>query len=153
MEKIDKLDKKILNILQKDCSLNTKEIAEVVGLSTTPVYERIKKMENKGVIKSYVALVDNNKVGKTLVAYCNVSLQLHSTPLLKKFELAMSKFPEIIECYHIAGSFDYLLKIIVDDMNHYQDFIKNGLASLDNIAHAQSSFVMTEVKHSTAIKL
>lgn len=153
MEKLDKIDKQILNILQVDSSLNTKQISEKIGLSITPVYERIKKLEKKGVIKKYVALIDKDLVGKSLVAYCNVSLQLHTTPFLKEFERTISNFPEVIECYHIAGSVDYLLKIVLEDMNHYHDFITNGLASLENIVNVQSSFVMSEIKNSTSIKL
>jgi DNA-binding Lrp family transcriptional regulator len=141
MEKFDKLDKKILNLLQSDCTLNTKQIADSVGLTITPAYERIKRMEKSGVNKE--------KIGKTLVVYCNVSLQVHSKPLLKKFEQAISKMEEVMECYHTAGTFDYLLKVVANDMNHYQDFITNKLAAAENIGHVQSSFVMTELKHKT----
>ncbi|MBN8695559.1 MAG: Lrp/AsnC family transcriptional regulator [Bacteroidetes bacterium] len=153
MEKLDKLDKQILKLLQKDCTLNTKEIADKVGLSITPTYERIKRMERKGVIEHYVALLNKTKIGKGLVVYCNVSLQLHSKPLLKRFEQTVVKFDEVMECYHTAGTFDYLLKIVATDMNNYQDFITNKLAALENISHVQSSFVMTEVKHKTEIRL
>ncbi|MBL7890230.1 MAG: Lrp/AsnC family transcriptional regulator [Bacteroidia bacterium] len=153
MEKLDKLDKQILKLLQKDCTLNTKEIADKVGLSITPTYERIKRMERTGVIEHYVALLNKTKIGKGLVVYCNVSLQLHSKPLLKRFEQTVVKFDEVMECYHTAGTFDYLLKIVATDMNNYQDFITNKLAALENISHVQSSFVMTEVKHKTEIRL
>ncbi len=153
MEKLDKLDKNILHLLQTDSSLNTKQIADEVGLSVTPTYERIKRMERTGVIEKYVALLNKEKVGKNLVVYCNVSLQVHSKPLLKKFETAISKFDEVMECYHTAGTFDYLLKVASNDMNHYQDFITNKLAATENIGHVQSSFVMTEVKHKTEYKI
>lgn len=153
MEKLDKLDKGILHLLQNDCTLNTKEIADRVGLTVTPTYERIKRMEKKGIIEKYVALLNKEMVGKTLVVYCNVSLQVHSKPLMKKFEQAIGKLDEVMECYHIAGTFDYLLKVISNDMNHYQDFLTNKLAATDNIAHVQSSFVMTEVKHKTDYKI
>ncbi|MBL7882859.1 MAG: Lrp/AsnC family transcriptional regulator [Bacteroidia bacterium] len=153
MEKLDKLDKQILKLLQKDCSLNTKQIADKIGLSITPTYERIKRLEKTGVIESYVALLNKNKVGKSLMIFCNVSLQLHSKPLLKKFEQTIVKFDEVMECYHTAGTFDYLLKVVATDMNNYQDFITNKLAALENISHVQSSFVMTEVKHKTEIRI
>ncbi|MBK7182207.1 MAG: Lrp/AsnC family transcriptional regulator [Bacteroidetes bacterium] len=153
MEKLDKLDKQILKLLQKDCSLNTKQIADKVGLTITPTYERIKRMEKTGVIQNYVALLNKEKVGKSLMIFCNVSLQLHSKPLLKRFEQTVVKFDEVMECYHTAGTFDYLLKVVATDMNNYQDFITNKLAALENISHVQSSFVMTEVKYKTEIRL
>ncbi len=153
MEKFDKLDKKILQLLQNDSTLNTKQIADEVGLSITPTYERIKRMERTGVVEKYVALVNKEKIGKNLVVFCNVSLLVHSKPLLKKFEQAVSKLDEVMECYHTAGTFDYLLKVVSNDMHHYQDFITNKLAATENIGHVQSSFVMTEVKHKTAYKI
>jgi DNA-binding Lrp family transcriptional regulator len=153
MEKLDKLDKQILKQLQKDCMLNTKQIAGKVGLSVTPTYERIKRMERNGVIDKYVAILNKQKIGKSLLVFCNVSLQLHSKPLLKKFEQTVTKFDEVLECFHTAGTFDYLLKVVSADMNQYQDFITNKLAALENISHVQSSFVMTEVINKTEIKI
>lgn len=153
MEKLDKLDKHILKLLQKDCSLNTKQIADRVGLSVTPTYERIKRLEKGGVIESYVAVLNKEKVGKPLMVFCNVSLQLHSKPLLKKFEQTIIRFDEVMECYHMAGAFDYLLKVLAKDMNEYQNFITNKLAALENISNVQSSFVMTEVRYKTDIKI
>jgi len=153
MEKLDKLDKQILKQLQKDCMLNTKQIADKVGLSITPTYERIKRMEKNGVIDKYVAILNKQKIGKPLLVFCNVSLQLHSKPLLKKFEQTVTKFDEVLECFHTAGTFDYLLKVVAGDMNQYQDFITNKLAALENISHVQSSFVMTEVINKTEIKI
>lgn len=149
MEKLDKIDKDILHLVQNDHTLNTKQIADKVGLSITPTYERIKRMEKSGLIEKYVALVNKEKIGKTLVAFCSVSLLVHSKPLIKKFEQAMEKLDEVMECYHIAGTFDYLLKVVSNDMKSYQDFITNKLAVIENIGKVQSSFVMTEVKHKT----
>lgn len=153
MVKIDKTDRQILNLLQKDCKLNTKQIADSIGLSVTPTYERIKRLEKEKVIKQYVAILDKEKIGKSLVVYCNVSLQLHSKSLLEKFEGSIIKLPEIIECYHIAGSFDYLLKVATNDMASYRDFISNRLAAIENIANVQSSFIMTEIKEKTGFDL
>jgi DNA-binding Lrp family transcriptional regulator len=110
-------------------------------------------MEKRGVIEKYVAILSKEKIGKTLVVYCSVSLQVHSKPLLKKFEQAVGKMEEVMECYHTAGTFDYLLKVVSNDMSHYQDFITNKLAAAENIGHVQSSFVMTEVKHKTNYKV
>lgn len=153
MEKLDKLDKQILKLLQKDCTLNSKQIADKVGLTITPTYERIKRMEKQGIIEKYVAIVNKQKIGRSLLVFCHVSLQLHSKPLLKKFEQTVVKFDEVMECFHTAGTFDYLLKVIAIDMSHYQDFITNKLAALENISHVQSSFVMTEIVNKTDIKI
>ncbi|MBV8251069.1 MAG: Lrp/AsnC family transcriptional regulator [Chitinophaga sp.] len=153
MDTLDKTDRHILQVLQQDAKLNTKEIAYRIGLSVTPTYERLKKIEKLGIIKSYVTLLDGEKLGKSLVAYCNVSLQLHSLPLLRKFEAAVHQLEEVMECYHLAGNYDYLLKVVVDDMKSYQHFITNKLATIENIAQVNSSFVMTEIKHTTAFQL
>ncbi|MET4139972.1 Lrp/AsnC family transcriptional regulator [Pedobacter sp. UYP1] len=153
METFDAIDKKILKVLQADARLNTKQIAGKIGLTVTPTYERLKKIEQSGVVKEYVALLDREKIGKTIVAFINVSLQLHSKPLINVFERAIVKVPEVMECFHVAGNFDYLLKVVVKDMNSYQNFLSNKLATIENIAHVQSSFVMTEIKHQTAYVL
>lgn len=146
MEKLDAIDKKIIRILQKDCSLHKKEIADQVGLSLTATYERIKRLEKSGVIEGYTAQINKEKVGKNLVAFCTVSLQLHSKPLLENFEAHISTIPEVIECFHTTGSYDYLLKIIVEDMKEYQNVLINKLSVIDNISLVQSSFVMKEIK-------
>jgi Lrp/AsnC family transcriptional regulator, leucine-responsive regulatory protein len=153
MEKLDSIDKRILNILQEDGRSNTKEIADTVGLSLTPTYERIKRLEKNGIIDKYVALVDKKVLGISFTAFCSVRLQLHSKTLIQKFEVDIKKLDEVMECYHMAGNFDYLLKIEATDMKHYQEFISNKLAGLNNISNVQSSFVMTEIKHETAFKL
>jgi Lrp/AsnC family leucine-responsive transcriptional regulator len=153
VETFDAIDKKILKVLQADARLNTKQIAGKIGLTVTPTYERLKKIEQSGVVKEYVALLDREKIGKTIVAFINVSLQLHSKPLINVFERAIVKVPEVMECFHVAGNFDYLLKVVVKDMNSYQNFLSNKLATIENIAHVQSSFVMTEIKHQTAYVL
>lgn len=153
MEAFDPIDKKILKVLQADARLNTKQIAGKIGLTVTPTYERLKKIEQSGVVKEYVALLDREKIGKTIVAFINVSLQLHSKPLITVFERAIVKVPEVMECFHVAGNFDYLLKVVVKDMNSYQNFLSNKLATIENIAHVQSSFVMTEIKQQTAYVL
>ncbi|MCW3465485.1 Lrp/AsnC family transcriptional regulator [Chitinophaga nivalis] len=153
MDTLDKTDRRILQVLQTNARLNTKEIAHRIGLSVTPTYERLKKIEKLGIIKDYVTLLHGEMIGKTLVAFCNVSLQLHSQPLLKKFEAAIAKMEEVMECYHVAGTYDYLLKVVVDDMRSYQHFLTNKLAAIENIAQVHSSFVMTEIKHTTAYGL
>ncbi|NUQ26701.1 MAG: Lrp/AsnC family transcriptional regulator [Saprospiraceae bacterium] len=151
MKPLDPTDLRILNLLQEDAHLTNKEIAAELGLTTTPVFERVKRLEDEGYIHKYVALVDRSKLDYTLAAFCNVQLKEHARSYLKQFEDEVRSLREVIECYHIAGMFDYLLKVVVKDMNAYQDFIVNKLAVLDNIGNVQSSFVMTEVKYSTRL--
>lgn len=148
---IDTTDTAIVRLLQEDAFLTNKEIAGRLGLTTTPVYERIRRLERAGIIKGYVALIDRAKVGKPLVVMCSVSLKEHALPLLQRFQEAVCALPEVVEVLHIAGGFDYLLKVVVADMAEYQHFIVEKLARLENVGNAQSSFVLTELKYSTAV--
>lgn len=150
---LDKTDVQILELLQSDALLTNKELADKLGKTVTPVYERIRRLENEGYIARYCAIVDKNKVGKNLVAFTNVQLRQHAQSILLSFEKAIVKFEEVMECYHMTGMYDYLLKVVVTDMNEYQSFIVNKLAKLADIGTVQSSFVMTEVKHETAYKI
>ncbi|TYP70352.1 Lrp/AsnC family transcriptional regulator [Aquimarina intermedia] len=143
---MDATDKAILLLLQKNGKITIKEIAERLNLTTTPIFERVKKLEREGFITSYKAIVDRKKVNLQLIIFCNVTLNLHQTDFLKKFEKDIQQFPEVVECYHVAGMFDYLIKIYAKNMEEYQQFLSNKLASLENISKVQSSFVMTEVK-------
>lgn len=153
MISLDATDLRILQLLQEDAKITTKEIAAQLGMTTTPVFERIKRMEREGFIKNYVALLDKTKVGLGLVAFTNVSLKEHFTDFLMRFEEAVRLLPEVMECYHIAGHYDYLLKVVVKDMPAYQHFVAKKLAGFENIGRVQSSFVMTEVKHSTVFSM
>ncbi|HEX4875163.1 MAG TPA: Lrp/AsnC family transcriptional regulator [Chitinophagaceae bacterium] len=153
MTKLDQTDINILQLLQYDARLTNKEIADKLGKTVTPVYERIKWLEQEGYIQKYVAVLDRNKIDKNLVAYTNVQLKEHSHQMLKAFEKDIVKLPEVMECHHMTGIYDYLLKIVVKDMNEYQDFIVNKLAKLPNIGTVQSGFEMTEVKNETAYSI
>lgn len=148
---LDATDKQILNLLQENAKYTNKEIAEKLHMTTTPIFERIKKLEREGFIQKYVALVDRKKAQRSLVAFCDVSLKEHTTEYLECFQRDVQSLVEVVECYHIAGMFDYLLKVVVPDMETYQNFVAKKLASLDNIGRVQSSFVMTEIKYSTAL--
>ncbi len=150
---LDSTDLTILRLLQKDAFLTHKEIAGQLQLSTTPVYERIRRLERSGIIRGYVALVDRTKVDKSLLVMCAVSLKEHALERLKQFEQSVCALPEVTEVLHIAGGFDYLLKVVVRDMAEYQHFIVDKLARLDNVGNAQSSFVLTELKYETAVPL
>jgi len=143
---IDTIDKSILRILQQNSKLTIKEIANKLNLTSTPIFERIKRLEKGQYIASYKAVIDRKKVGLSLLVFCNISLNQHEASFICKFEKDIQQFTEVIECYHIGGMFDYLLKVVVQDMDAYQHFVAKKLASVDNIRQVQSAFVMTEVK-------
>lgn len=153
MVNLDLTDKKILNLLQQNSKANIKEIALKIGLTQTPTYERIKRLEKEGVIKNYIAVLDKEKVGYTIEVFCQVTLLVHSKEMITRFENAVNKIDEVMECFHVAGNYDYLLKIIVKDMNSYQAFLKNKLSVLDSVANVQSTFVMSSTKDSTGLNL
>lgn len=143
---LDPTDIRILTLIQQDAKMTNKEIAEAVGMTTTPVFERIRRLEERGVIRRYAAQLDRMLIGIEMIAFCNVSLKEHNRSYLDRFEEEVSGLGEVIECYHIAGLFDYLLKIAVKDMSAYHAFVIDKLAALDNIGHVQSMFVMNEIK-------
>ena len=153
MVNLDVTDKKILNLLQQNSKANIKEIALKIGLTQTPTYERIKRLEKDGVIKNYIAVLDKEKVGFTIEVFCQVTLLVHSKEMITRFENAINKIDEVMECFHVAGNYDYLLKIIVKDMNSYQAFLKNKLSVLDSVANVQSTFVMSSTKDSVGFSL
>jgi Lrp/AsnC family leucine-responsive transcriptional regulator len=153
LRKFDKTDAEILNMLQRNAKLTNKEIASELNLTTTPVYERIKRLEKDGLINRYVAIVDQKRVGLPLTAFCHVSLKSISGNSMEEFEQNIEGVSEINECHYIAGAFDYLLKIIIADMPSFQIFLKEKIATLPNIRQVQSSFVMTTVKEDTSLFL
>lgn len=153
MHQLDDVDKKLLDELQKDCKQSIKQLAAKINLSITPTHERIKKMEVNGIIDKYVALLNLETVDKSLIVYCQVTLIKHQESAFKEFEKYMSKIEEIVEVSYIAGVYDFLLKIVLKDMNEYQDFVLKRLSQLEVISNIQSSFVMKQVKNTTKIKL
>ena len=152
MINIDPTDRRILQLLQENADYTNKEIAAQLGMSTTPIFERIKKLKVNGIIKRVIAIVDKKALGKTLTAYCNESLKVHAKDFLEKFEQDVAELKEVQECYHIAGQYDYMLKVNTKDIDTYQHFITKKLAGLENIGNVQSSFVMKEIKHTYAIE-
>lgn len=151
--KLDATDKKLLALLQTDSKKTTKVYADKLNLSVTAVYERIKRLERTGVISNYVALLNKAKVGKSFVAFCHVKLIQHTKEFVEEFENEIVLLSEIGECYHISGDYDYLLKIIVSDMEEYREFMVKKLTAIQHIGSTQSSFVINEVKHSTVITI
>jgi len=143
---LDAKDLAILKLLQHNARITVKEIADKVLLSTTPVHERIKRMEESGVIKQYATLVDHTKVKKGLMVICYVSLKQHDKILGGKFIKRMHEFNEVIECYNISGEFDFMLKVVAESMDAYYDFHVNKLSQAENIGQVQSVFVMGVIK-------
>ena len=142
----DKKDLSILKLLQQNARITVKEIADKVHLSTTPVHERIKRMEEAGIIKQYATLVDNAKVKKSLMVICYVSLKQHGKNAGAKFIKVINELNEVIECYSISGEFDFMLKVVCEDMNAYYDFHVNKLSETENVGHVQSIFIMGIIK-------
>jgi Lrp/AsnC family transcriptional regulator, leucine-responsive regulatory protein len=143
---LDAKDISILALLQQNARMTVKEIAEKIHLSTTPVHERIKRMEASGVIKQYATLVDHTKVKKGLMVICYVSLKEHNKPAGVKFIKAIHAMQEVVECFNISGEFDFMLKVLCEDMNAYYDFHVNKLSNIENMGHVQSVFVIGIIK-------
>ena len=153
MNKIDKIDRQILMLLQQNSKINIKEIALKIGLTSTPTYDRIKRLEKSGIITHYKDEINREKVGLDLVVFCQVTLQVHSKKLITQFENAIEKMPEVVGCFNIAGNFDYLLKITIPNIKSYQFFLKNKLSVLESVSNVQSNFVMSMVKENTIYEL
>ena len=143
---LDSKDLAILHLLQRNARITIKEISDQMHLSTTPVHERIKRMEANGVIKQYATLLDHTKVKKGLMVICYVSLKEHSKKAGVKFIETMQVLNEVIECYNISGEFDFMLKVVCEDMNAYYDFHVNRLSQIENMGKVQSVFVMGIIK-------
>ena len=150
---MDAIDKKLLAILQEDTKKTTKELSLILNLSVTAVYERIKKLEREGVIRNYVALLDRNKIEKAFVVFCHVKLIQHTKDVIHTFESEVVRLNEVSECFHVSGDYDYILKVNVKDMDSYREFMVTKLTGLQHIGSTHSSFMIGEVKNSTAFVL
>lgn len=153
MENIDPIDLAILKQLQNNSNINIKELASKINLTPTPVYERIKRLERDGYIMKYVALLDKQKLKRGMTVFCNVRLKEHAKNVGANFVKDIVALPEIVECYNIAGDYDFMLKILVVDVASYQDFVMHKLSTIENIGNTNSIFVMGEIKHSTALPI
>jgi Lrp/AsnC family leucine-responsive transcriptional regulator len=150
---LDSIDKKLLLLLQTDSKKTTKELSLKLNLSVTAVYERVKKLEREGVISQYVALLNKSKVDKGFVVFCHLKLIQHSQEFLTKFESEVVKLSEVLECFHVSGDYDYILKIVVKDMEAYREFLVSKLTTLQHIGSTQSTFMISEVKNTTVVPL
>jgi Lrp/AsnC family transcriptional regulator, leucine-responsive regulatory protein len=148
---LDNKDIEILHLLQINAKLTVREIASKVHLSSTPVHERIKRMEKSGVIQQYAALVDHRLVNKGIMVICQISLKEHDKKTAQLFIDAILQFKEVIECYNISGEFDFMLKIVTESMDSYHQFFVNQLSEIKGIAQTKSIFVMNVVKQTHQI--
>jgi Lrp/AsnC family leucine-responsive transcriptional regulator len=153
MAKIDDKDKLILNLLQEDSNQTTKQISAKINLSQTAVYERIKRLEKQEIIKKYVALLDLEQIEKDFTAFCMIKLIDHTKKSLENFEKNIYNLNEVVECHHISGEYDYILKINVKNIKLYREFMVNKLTTIPFISSTQSAFNINTVKSSTAVWL
>lgn len=150
-EDLDHTDLEILRILQKNARLTTKELAAQVHLSTTPVFERQKRLERMGYIRKYVAVLDADKLNRGFVVFCNVKLRRINREIAQDFIERIKEVQQVSECYNISGNFDYMLKIHAPNMSAYQVFILNTLGAIDSVGSIESTFVMSEIKNECGI--
>lgn len=153
MENLDKIDMQILRILQSDADINISSIGEKVGLSHTPCWRRIKKMEEKGIITGKVCLIDPEKTGLDVSIFVFVRLTIHSAEVLTEFEEATLLVPEIMQCYTMTGEFDYLLRVVVATARDYEKAVKNTLLSLPHVGTLNSNFTLSEIKNTTSLPI
>ena len=149
---LDKMDRKILDILQKDCTMPVAEIGRMVGLSTTPCWRRIQKLEEAGVISRRVALLDPKKVNAGVTVFVAISTSHHTQDWLDKFHAAIQEFPEVVEFYRMSGQVDYLLRVVVPDIESYDAFYKRLIARIE-LSDVSSSFAMEQIKFTTELPL
>lgn len=153
MDVLDNIDLQILRTLQKNAKLTTKELADAVHLTPTPVFERQKRLERKGYIKKYVAVLDPDKLNRSLMVFCQVKLKQINREIADDFQRRIIRIPEITECYNTSGTYDYLLKIRVADMHEYQQLVLNKIGTIESLASIESTFVMSEVKQANGINI
>ncbi len=153
MEKLDYIDREILKILQKDAKTGAKSIAEQLGLTKTPVYERVRRLEQDGFIQNYVAILNKDKIEDSITVFSFVSLEAQKGAMMDDFFEQVKTYPEVVECFVVGGEFDFLLKVVVKNLDAYYDFAKFKIASLPSIGGVKSAFVLNEVKNSTYFPL
>lgn len=153
MEKLDQTDRKLLQLLQENARLTIKELAAQLHLTTTPVFERIKRLEKNGVIDKYIVLLNREKIGKNMTIFLQVSLQEHQRGALDEFVDQVIQFEEVMECYHISGDSDFMLKIITENMETYNEFVLKKLSLIPHIGKVRSQFALSCRKFTTAVEV
>ena len=152
-EVVDELDDTILTILQQDGRISNVELAARVNLSPPAVHARLKRLEERGFIRQYVALLDRERMGYDMLCFINVSLQLHQREHVNNFKRTILELPQVLECYHLTGEYDYLLKVVVRTRKDLEQFVVNQLTPIPGIARIHTGLVLTEIKSTTALPL
>lgn len=150
---LDETDKKILRLLQEDAHLTLKDIANKINLSLTPVHDRVKRLQKEGIIEKYVTILNKKKLGKNLIVYCQITLVRQTYDISEAFNQAILNLPEVVECNFVSGSFDYMLKIVLPDMESYHQFHQKKLSVLSGVSLINSFFILSEVKSTTALPI
>lgn len=152
-ETLDEIDRKILRILQRNSDLTVKELAAKLHLSTSPTFERQKRLERDGYIERYMAVLNPRKVGNGIMVLCNIRLKQHSQELIQEFMDVVQNLEEITECYNTSGDYDFLIKVYAHDMKSYQQFMLNTLGTINCIGSLHSIFVIDETKNTHAVPI
>ncbi len=150
---LDKIDRTLLNMLQQDCTLSLQTLADAVNLTSTPCWKRLKRMEEEGIIRARVALLDNERLGLGLTAFVLLKTQQHNRDWYQTFTRVVSDMPEVLAFYRMAGEYDYLMQVQVADMKSYDDFYKRLVNGIPGLVDVTSSFAMERIKHTTALPL
>ena len=153
MENLDKVDLQILRTLQENARLTTKELASRVSLSSTPVFERLKRLESNGYIEKYIAVLNADKLNQGFIVFCHVKMSKLNKDIANGFTERVKRIPEVTECYNDSGHYDYMLKIHAPNMKYYQEFVLNVLGTIDNLSSLESTFVMDTIKHDYGITI
>lgn len=153
IDKLDPIDLRILALLQEDSRLTNKELAAAIHLSPTPTFERVKRLEREGYIEKYIAVLNAEKLNRGFIVFCYLSMKQHTYENSQRIMEAVQNIPEIVECYNISGDYDFLLKIYVQDMKTYQQFVLRILGDIDCIGSLNSSFVLGEVKNTHNLQI
>lgn len=149
MQNLDETDITILRILQNDAKKTAKEIAKILNLTPSPIYERIRRLESQDFIKKYVAILDKKQIDRSVTTICQVSMRYHNEEFIEKFEEQIQNLKEVQECYHMAGQVDFILKINTKDLETYHNFIKYKLSTIENIGVLNSTFVLKDIKNTS----
>ena len=150
---IDPIDRQILAALQEDAGLSGAQIAAMVGLSVSPCWRRIQRLETLGAIRRRVALLDPHALGLDVVVFASVKLSAHGRQALPRLEAAVREFPEVMECYTVSGGVDFLLRVVTEDIHRYEEFLRDRLLQLPEVAEVHSRIAITQVKYTTALPL
>ncbi|MBY8151202.1 Lrp/AsnC family transcriptional regulator [Vibrio fluvialis] len=150
---LDKIDRQILAILQKDSTVSLNDLAEAVNLTTTPCWKRLKKLEESGILSKRVALLDPEKLDLSFIAFVMVKTSDHSHEWYRRFVATVDEYPEVMEFYRMAGEYDYMMKVLVKDMKHFDQFYKKLVNSVDGLNNVTSTFAMESLKYTTELPL